>query len=976
MNTKQWLLYWKDCLNYATIKPIETNNLPINVPSIQCPYTVPNHLVGRLLAQSRNTQGLIDIAICPAQSSLFVDSQKTQRDIQCLFWIPASMDSQGKMYLQKKHNKVSLPFFARDFLQPNPPNYVRISNVETIDRKLSQHNFYCRTWAEYWAVCESFFQSVTDKTFTEFNTLIQPQVYFEIFSNNDFAWNIRGLYDQLLSSPEINSRTSLLNTIIHSNDKDKLCPPEQPDVLQNTKHVGQFSGEFPLSHSQRISMCALTDDENNEVIAINGPPGTGKTTLLQSIVANLVVESVLNDEPAPLILASSTNNQAITNILNGFKLPDDDNPLTARWLPDVSSLGLYMTTPKKNKAYQYYDLVNSRTTGFFASYEARDAGELIDSYLSHFNSYFAKCITNISSARPFIKKQIDKKINNIEDELKLALMAESAEAELKKRAASIEILKAEKEREQKAAKKFEHEADSAKWTMFDLKRATQKRPLLEKIFFFLKHNKAKKIEKHKIIIGSLSQHLNIDNWLDVTQLNKKLADYSHTAMTSALEHFGKEEELGKQIAYLLSLKEQLTHFESHTKAWDKCFGQRLINLYNLTGEEYQDLTYLEDMNVRLDISHRFEVFWLALHYREAEYLEKLSARQDAGRDDAEFGEHTYKQKLQRYACLTPIFISTFHSAPKYSQYFSATQQQRNYYSELYDLLIVDEAGQVSPVVAIPTFSLAKKAVVVGDALQIEPTYPISEELDYSCLLHRSDNQKDISDEQFIAWQQSGKLGGSGSLMQMAQAANKFAHSKQMSGLLLTEHRRCIDQIISYSNQYVYNGSLDCKRGRKPAKNLDFINVKTHIQVAHPSERRGSSRINRQEADYIAQWIATYNNDLVKAYQKPIDEIVAVITPYKTQSFEVKSALAKVSNELNTITVGTTHALQGAERPVILFSLVLSPSDSLMFINQKYNLLNVAISRARDYFVLFGDANTLAASEIETPLGSLNKWVYV
>lgn len=47
-----------------------------------------------------------------------------------------------------------------------------------------------------------------------------------------------------------------------------------------------------------------------------------------------------------------------------------------------------------------------------------------------------------------------------------------------------------------------------------------------------------------------------------------------------------------------------------------------------------------------------------------------------------------------------------------------------------DLLIVDESGQVSPELAVPSFSLAKQAILVGDIQQIEPVWSISDEYSF------------------------------------------------------------------------------------------------------------------------------------------------------------------------------------------------------------------------------------------------------
>lgn len=57
-------------------------------------------------------------------------------------------------------------------------------------------------------------------------------------------------------------------------------------------------------------------------------------------------------------------------------------------------------------------------------------------------------------------------------------------------------------------------------------------------------------------------------------------------------------------------------------------------------------------------------------------------------------------------------------------------EKQNYYMYNYaDLLIVDEAGQISPEIGMPAFAFAKKAIVVGDEEQIPPVWGTPRALD-------------------------------------------------------------------------------------------------------------------------------------------------------------------------------------------------------------------------------------------------------
>ena len=66
------------------------------------------------------------------------------------------------------------------------------------------------------------------------------------------------------------------------------------NTTQNRKmHLGQMGGKYGLSDSQREGVNNFNNQKHGEILAVKGPPGTGKTTLIQSIVANEYVKRAL-----------------------------------------------------------------------------------------------------------------------------------------------------------------------------------------------------------------------------------------------------------------------------------------------------------------------------------------------------------------------------------------------------------------------------------------------------------------------------------------------------------------------------------------------------------------------------------------------------------------------------------------------------------------------------------------------------------
>jgi hypothetical protein len=122
------------------------------------------------------------------------------------------------------------------------------------------------------------------------------------------------------------------------------------------------------------------------------------------------------------------------------------------------------------------------------------------------------------------------------------------------------------------------------------------------------------------------------------------------------------------------------------------------------------------LQAALDIGPRFRAFKLATHYWEARYLLEL---QTHFRKFPTLDNSKSPVKLQalyaRLSKLHPCFVTTLHTLPdRFIGYPNQTDAQALF--GLIDLLIVDEAGQVSPEICVPSFALAKRALVVMDQM--------------------------------------------------------------------------------------------------------------------------------------------------------------------------------------------------------------------------------------------------------------------
>lgn len=934
------LKYWRNCLVDADRRRIEPGLDCVRQKSWHCYIDrVCDEDTVSLFDAAKKRKGQeecekikVQIAPCFVLPE-YTDGHTAQAQWVYPFWIPAVLLQDGTLEMREREEE-RLPVFIREVLSPNARNDVEISTLDRVDELLSGFHTDCGDWKSYWQEAEYLFEQATGKKYRDLNLADEPEIVVQLAVDRGMAANVIRLYDYILEG-KVECR---LLDVLTKRQPEKILPSPDPlAVYGNRMHLGQLKCDFPLSVSQRETLAMYTEPGGSEIFAVNGPPGTGKTTFLQTVVANHLVNLVVEHPDDPqIIIACSANNQAITNILKGF-VTETEDLLSERWLPGLDTLGLYLSSKKSG---DYKKMESVWGNGFPEEYEKKEKSEEYrEFFLARFNSYFGTGEKDTEVCKRILYEKILSLKKQIQEFLILGIRLD----EVKTLTDVDESMFAGREVDyaSEQLKGIERRISE----LIQAEQAFRKLGLRDKLLPFLSRSK----RRNKEVVAQVMDK--VGDWL---LPGKEYADCK------------------KLAACLAQLKKDMFRYKELLSEW--CINDCFKAAYNKvlgSGDEYKGLSVAADMSVRLDLSLRYQIFWYTVHYREADYLKRLEERPEG----YERKRTEYTERLKRLACIMPVFISTFHSLPRYLNCAEKGDNTSPLF-QVIDLLIVDEAGQVTPELAAPAFALAKKAVLVGDVFQIEPVWSVSDV--YSEInLVKNEVVRREDEEQIRFLEVQGFTSSSGSIMKLAQKSCSFRVGKER-GAFLAEHRRCLNLIIRYCNDYVYDGKLKLKVGEH-SKYHTGLPPKGYVHVNGVSEAgKTGSRFNRAEAAAIVTWLGLKREELEKVYQKPIAEIVAVITPFKAQELKIRSLLREVpdAEEYKEMVIGTVHALQGAECPVVLFSSVNSLEDRSYFMERdnKYNLLNVAVSRAKHCFLVFGNMNIFDPGE-NTPAGNLAKWLF-
>jgi hypothetical protein len=270
-------------------------------------------------------------------------------------------------------------------------------------------------------------------------------------------------------------------------------------------------------------------------------------------------------------------------------------------------------------------------------------------------------------------------------------------------------------------------------------------------------------------------------------------------------------------------------------------------------------------------------------------------------------------------------------------------------------LLVDEAGQAAPQNAAGALWRCRRAVIVGDPMQLQPivTLPWGGQ---RALLEEFKVAPLWAPSRSSTQQLADRLAVAGTSLPGPAGDDVWV------GAPLRVHRRCDRPMFEVSNTIAYNGLMVFGT---PADRKPFHGENAWIDVR--SSVRGSNWIP-MEGDILRQVLAGLrDNGGLQASQ------IRVISPYRVVANNSRGIFRKVfpgaSDDDLDQWIGTVHRMQGREADAVILVLGGDPDKpgSRRFARESPNLLNVAVTRAKRRLYIVGNHETWGSERYFTAL---------
>lgn len=720
---------------------------------------------------------------------------------------------------------------------------------------------------------------------------------------------------------------------------------------------------YALSFMQQVAVNIVLNDTNT-IQSVNGPPGTGKTTLLKGIFADLVVKqakeitSLSNKEiernvvyfksgkigalPDQIskhnMIVASSNNGAVQNIVN--ELPKIEQ--------DVEDCEYKNLIEKTIQADYFKDIANENGQENWGLFSLEGGAQKnVRQILKNLKSIFEEL--KGYSSKPYVYKEFDSLYAEIENKKKqiqqyseeihvLADLQKKYKIKSKKlhqqllnyrNTCELDVLEKESIAVQKNIDDTEHElkdldelAEHAHRNFEVVKEGRPKFLLLAKIFtpskvkFYL--NKLN--EANEYLNASIQKKYETKEQMKLYRKKQKLLEEQITTIKSTI----------------LTLQRECKEYEQHME--QKIYSQKEKMQRLAGGEKIQVLDFSLDYE-ELHLSNPWfakefrikqtELFIKALEVRKQflyENNKNLNAAYNIwSKQENYITQENGNQKIamawQWINFTIPVISTTFAS---FGRMFG------NLKENTIGNLFIDEAGQALPQASIGAIYRSKRVLVVGDPSQIKPVLTLENQILQLIGRHYKANEEFVSSD-----------ASTQSLVDRTSQFGFYKDEDEWIGVPLWVHRRSCHPMFDISNAISYNNLM--------------------VQGIHKDKAQGKSSWLHVEGKAVDKYVKEQADVLIKEIKNKIEldsslnDEIFVISPFRNVAYKLKSELKK-HGLIKSENIGTVHTFQGKEAKIV-YLVLGGDSSSAAAANwavSEPNLMNVAATRAKQEFYIIGN----------------------
>lgn len=710
--------------------------------------------------------------------------------------------------------------------------------------------------------------------------------------------------------------------------------------------------EFSQSLMQQVAIniiCGKAEDKSN-LRTVNGPPGTGKTTLLKDVFADKIVEQakVLAKLTTPAdgfkkigkvelfpnyyynayelipslqgfgVVVSSSNNAAVANVSKNFPASDEiiqhasgSDEKVNEYLTELQQIDYFSELADQILGGNSWGLFSvpmgsqANQRKVFDCFNEKEAGI---SHLQHALESAQKESSWTEAKQKF--KTAFKKVHEIKQQLlhDTTVVRNYDADKIKNVQKELANLNIQEKRDSLKSKKSE---------LHDKQQALRLLPKRRVLFFWQRETPER--EKLKADLSSV--------YLEKAKLQKEVDRQTH--IESVLNR--KKQQLIKQAAVAEQLKQQF--------AIEKTY---VANDSYWQGEADQVQRQLPNNSLALQDA-RAKLFIAAINLRKAfvaaaerPIVNSWKIFQNQEHLIFPHDQLILKSSFQIMQLLIPVMSTTLASVQRMFANFNANT---------IDNVVIDEAGQATPAAVIGLMWRAKRLLALGDPAQIEPIVTTNE-----ATLRTIAREYGVEEKYLLPTM---------SVQQLADAGSVYGTYKKDGswvGIPLWVHRRCDSPMFEIANRISYDNRMvqgTISKRAKPSKWIDSKGKTTQQQF-----------VPQQITD-----LAKELNQQLKAGKKLAD--IFVISPFSRVADQSKIMLRQALSESGysetkvkdwtNKNIGTVHVFQGQEADIVYFVVGTDAASdgSANWAFSKPNLLNVAVTRAKREFYVVGDRQRLA-----------------